>query len=197
MKLPEKIYLSGVPGCKWAGLAQVIETLDGMNITDRSPEREFFKAGRAWHTGGYYGPGMEAEAYPSEVHKLYTDPNAGCMLAKSHHWAYLLHWLKEQCQENGDWIMLVYRPDMASYSHWQQVGGFKKIDYPCYDWYEDDEKMFYEIQRQNKAMMKFACDNDLAWHSPKNRWIEETFGQKVDESLLKRWDDVLVTIYKP
>jgi len=198
-ELPNKIFFTGAPGSKWSGISQLLEIMDGVNTTDRSPEREYyddgFNNGDVRHAGAYFGPGMEHDAIPEEVHTLYTDPDAGCMLAKSHHWAYMLDSIKQYHCDDG-WIMLVYRPDMVSFAWWLMVGGFKEITYPDYSWYGTTERMFYEIQVQNNAMLKFAYENKLVWESFTVEWCEKMFGA-VPDDVMPIWDDVLVTMYKP
>jgi len=41
MKLPNRIFFTGVPGSRWSGIAQTLEMMSGMNTSDRTPEREY------------------------------------------------------------------------------------------------------------------------------------------------------------
>jgi hypothetical protein len=142
---------------------------------------------------------MEFEAVPETVDLAYTDPTAGCMIAKSHHWAYALNDLKEgNCAKEGNWIVMIYRPDLISYTWWMRAGGFQKITYPDYSWYKNEQKMIREIRRQNDNMLKFAFENNLTWSGFTRSWIKEQFGVAVaEDAKLPPDHDILVTIYKP
>ncbi len=195
-RLPEKIFFTGAPGSRWSGIAQLIESLDGMNITDRSSEREYYHNAFSGHRGVYFGEQMEFEANPSyNVRRAYTDPESGCMVAKSHDWSYDLQGIKTyQSLKHGDWIMLVYRPELACQSWWNNAGGFN-ITYPNYSAYKDNANMLYQIQQQNNEMLRFAYIEQLVWSSFNSRWVQDIFDQELTQ--IPEWDDVLVTMYKP
>lgn len=196
MTLPNKIYFTGVPGSRWSGIAQIIETLNGMNTTDRWNHREYEHSGFSGHVGAYFGEGMEFEANSSFVEQAYTAPDAGCMVVKSHEWANDLMGIQlYHCFKHEDWIMLVYRPDLPSLEWWHQAGGFD-ITYPDYTAYEGPGEMLYQIRRQNSQILRFANRENLTWSSFNVEWIEETFGQEYGD-VIPVWDDVLVTMYKP
>ena len=89
--------------------------------------------------------------------------------------------------------MLVYRPDLVSYSWWHQVGGFN-IKYPSYTAYKDSIHMLAEITKQNQAIIAFAHKHDLTWHSFTPKWIKDTFG--IDVEVPNDYADVLVAILK-
>ena len=150
MTFPNHIYFTGVPGSRWSGIAQIIETIPGMNTSDRTPAREYTHHSYTGHKGAYFGRSMEFEALADSdyVDQAWTDPR-GCKLVKSHDWAYKLDYIKQHC--DNDWIMLVYRPDLSSYAWWHEAGGFQ-IKYPCYDAYVDSQGMLSEITAQNKAI---------------------------------------------
>jgi len=194
--LPKRIFFTGVPGSRWSGVAQIIETIDGMNTTDRWNHREYKHSGFAGHKGAYFGAGMEYDANCSFVDQAYTSPEAGCMVVKSHEWANDLIGVQlYQCYKQGDWIMFVYRPDLPSLEWWHQAGGFD-ITYPDYIAYEGPGEMLYQIRRQNSNMLRFAHSENLKWSPFNDEWIAETFGEDSDFDI-PVWDDVLVTMYKP
>jgi len=195
MTLPKRIFLTGVPGSRWSGIAQIIEEqVPGFNTTDRTPERDYTHHSYSGHKGAYFGTGMEFEPNCSFTDEAWQDPNAGCMIVKSHEWAHDLKGIHiYRTYKQGDWIMLVYRPDMASYAWWHEAGGFK-ITYPKYDWYQDSANMLTEIQRQNKKILEFAYDVDAKWSHFSSTWVEETFGHKVE--IPDIWPDILVTMVK-
>ena len=61
MTLPNHIYFTGVPGCRLSGIAQIIESIPGMNTSDRTPAREYNHHSYTGHKGAYFGRDMEFE----------------------------------------------------------------------------------------------------------------------------------------
>lgn len=192
MTLPNHIYFTGVPGSRWSGIAQVLETIPGMNTSDRTPARTYTHHTYTGHVGAYFGRSMEFEALADAdyVDQAWTEPG-GCKLVKSHDWAYKLDYIKQHCTDA--WIMLVYRPDMSSYAWWHEAGGFQ-IKYPCYDAYKDSIGMLNEITAQNKAILEFAMINNCKWEYFTSGWIKENFCAEV--SVTNVWPDILVTLIK-
>jgi hypothetical protein len=92
-----------------------------------------------------------------------------------------------------DWIMLVYRPDMASYAWWHEVGGFQ-IRYPCYDAYQDSTGMLAAITRQNQCILKYAHSRNATWNHFTPDWVESAFGHRVE--IARSSPDILVSIIK-
>lgn len=194
MNLPNRIYFTGVPGSRWSGVAQLIESCPGFNTTDRTPERDYTHHQFSGHKGAYFGEEMEFAAEPENVPLAYTDPSAGCMLAKSHDWSYNLEKLYKTAKEAGDWIVLVYRGDLISFCWWHQAGGFK-ISYPSYSWYQNSSRMLREICRQNCHILSFTIDHDLKWELLNPQWLEKNLGCKVNK-VGEQFSDVHVTIIK-
>lgn len=192
MKLPEHIFFTGVPGSKWSGIAQVLETLPGFNTSDRTENRKYSHPAYGGHQGSYFGRSMEFESYlnPEYINSVWKEPG-GCKIVKSHEWAEKLHLVKQLFPD--DWIMLVYRPDMSSYAWWHEAGGFN-IKYPDYSSYKNSAGMLAQISIQNAAILEFAYSHNLTWNYFTSKWIEENFGQSV--ALTKTWPDILVTIIK-
>jgi hypothetical protein len=192
MKLPNRIFLTGVPGSRWSGIAQTLESLEGFNTSDRTPAREFSHSGFTGHKGAYFGKGMEYEPYlnPGYIDSAWT-VNQGTKIVKSHDWAYNLQDIKDIFPD--DWIMLVYRPDMASYAWWHEAGGFN-IKYPNYAAYKDSATMLGKIAEQNANILKFAQKHDLTWSYFTPRWIEQNFKQTIE--VKHTWSDILVTLLK-
>lgn len=190
--LPKRIFFTGVPGSRWSGIAQTIESLTGFNTSDRSESREFSHTGFTGHKGAYFGTGMEFDSYlnPEYLDSVWTDTN-GTKLIKSHDWAYKLDSIKELFPD--DWIMLVYRPDMPSYTWWHEAGGFN-IKYPNYKWYNNSTIMMSEIATQNKKILEFAHKHDLSWSYLTPKWIEQNFRQHIE--VKHTWPDILVTLLK-
>lgn len=190
--LPNRIFFTGVPGSRWSGIAQTLEQLDGFNTSDRTPEREYTHNQYSGHRGAYFGAGMELEAYLDERYIDYAwTTQGGTRIVKSHDWAYKLDSVRERFP--NDWIMLVYRPDMASYAWWYEAGGFN-IKYPSYAAYKDSTTMLGEIARQNSNILQFASEYDLTWNYFTPKWVEQHFGQRIEVN--KKWSDILVTLLK-
>lgn len=208
MQLPQRLFYTGVPGSKWSSMSHEFEKFPDINLTDYSKEREYepvagvpdYAPGKysdgPLHRGSYFGKGMEFEPIldADYIDQAWTIKE-GFRIVKSHDWAYMLDDIVEKFP--NDWIMLVYRPDMVSYSWWFNHGGFK-ISYAKYDAYENHHKMLAEIGIQNESMLKFAHKHDLKWGHFNEKWILENFGREIKITRPKnQWEDILVTIYKP
>jgi hypothetical protein len=189
--LPDRIFLTGVPGSRWSGVAQDIEQVPGFNTSDRTPERTY-EFTTANHQGAYFGRGMEFEPILNQpyIDSAWTE-QGGCRLVKSHDWAYSLDDIKAKFP--NDWIMLVYRPDVVSYAWWHQAGGFN-IKYPNYSAYVDPIGMLHEITLQNQAILEFGHKHCAKWCYFTEDWVAETFGHRV--TVDRDWPDVLVSIVK-
>jgi hypothetical protein len=192
IELPKRIFFTGVPGSRWSGIAQTIESLDGFNTSDRTPNREYSHNGFSGHKGAYFGHLMEFEPVldADYIDQAWTDSN-GTKVIKSHDWAYRLNEIK--IQFSNDWIMLVYRPDMTSYSWWHEAGGFN-IKYPNYTWYKNSTTMLGEIIKQNACILEFAQKYDLTWNYFTTNWIQSNFKQTIE--VKNKCTDILVTLLK-
>jgi hypothetical protein len=192
MNLPNRIFFTGVPGSRWSGIAQVIESLPGFNMSDRTPEREYAHNQYSGHKGAYFGRGME---FDHDLNKRNIDSahltHKGTRLIKSHDWAYCLDQIEHYYPD--DWIMLIYRPDMSSYAWWHEAGGFN-IKYPCYDEYRDSINMLSEITNQNQHILKYACDRNAQWSYFTSDWVEKNFGHTTEVN--QTWPDILVTLLR-
>ena len=192
IKLPNKIFFTGVPGSRWSSIAQTLEQLDGINTSDHSDTRQYASGKFSGHKGVYFGQDMEFGPVLDEwyLDKAWAQPD-GCKIVKSHEWAYQLDDVAKSFP--SDWIMLVYRPDASSYSWWHEAGGFN-IDYPSYAWYKNHARMLGEITIQNDEILKFAHAHDLTWNYFTSKWVEDNFGQKIE--VVRNDYDILVTILK-
>lgn len=193
MTLPKRIFFTGVPGSRWSGIAQTLESIPDFNTSDRTSRREYLHNSFSGHKGAYFGRMMELEArLDSDYLDSAWEPNSqGVKLVKSHDWAYSLDKIKQTFP--NDWIMLVYRDNKASFDWWKEAGGFN-IQYPCYDAYKNDVIMTREIEWQNSAIKQFAQERNLQWDSFNSTWIKEHFGKDVKVEIT--WPDILVTILK-
>jgi hypothetical protein len=189
--LPTHIFFTGVPGSRWSGIAQTLELLAGINTSDHSESRRYSHAGFGGHSGVYFGEGMEFPASLTTLDTSAWQKRGGCKIVKSHDWAYNLNSIKQMY--SNVWIMLVYRPDKASFDWWKEAGGFD-IAYPSYAWYENDEKMMAEIKKQNECILEFAEKHKANWAQFDSLWIRENFDQFV--SIEKVWSDITVALIK-
>ena len=194
MQLPSHIFFTGVPGSRWSGIAQTIETIPGMNTSDRTLERNYTHHTYTGHVGAYFGRSMEFEAWPviSYVDQAWAEPG-GCKLVKSHEW--VDHWDRIEFKEHfkDDWKMLVYRPDQSSFAWWHEAGGFQ-IKYPDYSAYGNSANILSEIIRVNNLILDYACINNCTWSYFTSEWIEDNFNEKID--VAKVHPDILVTLIK-
>ena len=155
-----RIFLTGVPGSRWSGIAQEIETKD-FNTSDRTPERTYTHNKYSGHVGAYYGTGME---FPAILDTKNLDlpylKSKKTKLHKSHEWSLMLDDIVEWYHRAG--IILIYRPNEAALKWWLEAGGFD-IKYPNYDYYVDEDTMMTHIEKQNDAILKFAHKHKLTW----------------------------------
>lgn len=192
MKLPDRIFFTGVPGSRWSGIAQILESLSGFNISDRTLARSYEHNSFSGHKGAYFGRLMEFEAKLDldYIQSAWSQPGGTC-LVKSHDWAYSLDRIKTKF--SNDWFVLVHRPDDASFTWWKQAGGFD-IRYPSYIAYQNDQIMQREISWQNQAILKFAEQQSLVWDKFTSEWISDNFGQCIADVAVA--DDIRVAILK-
>lgn len=192
--LPKRIFMIGAPGSRWSGIAQNIEdNVPGMNTSDRTTDRTYKHHSFSGHLGVYFGTGWQhgIDLDASNIDAPY-DLSQGTPILKSHEWAYHLDEIRQRYSD--DWIILVYRPDLACFSWWHEAGGFE-IQYPKYrPYYQDSINMLSEIQRMNQSILKFSQQHDLAWHHISSTWIEANFGRAVEPTV--RLPDTLVCILK-
>lgn len=193
MTLPQRIFFTGVPGSRWSGIAQTLESMPYFNTTDRTREREYLHNGFTGHKGAYFGRMMEFEAKldADYIDSAWAHKSVGTKLVKSHDWAYSLDNIKSMFP--NDWIMLVYRDNAASFTWWKEAGGWD-IKYPSYTAYQNDVIMAREIEWQNSAIRNFAEQQGLLWNKFDSTWIKEHFD--MDVKVERTWPDIFVTILK-
>lgn len=192
--LPNRLFFTGVPGSRWSGIAQTLETMPGFNISNRINSPEYAHHNFSGHKGTYFGRSQEWEARLDTEYLDSAWPQVGgCRLIKSHDWAYNLYDVINFCRLHNDWLMLVYRPDLSSYAWWHEAGGFN-ITHPKYDHYQDDIGMMSAIARENKMILEFAQIHNLSWHYFTKDWIKQHFQTEPEE--VNTWPDILVTLIK-
>lgn len=193
--LPQRVFMIGVPGSRWSGIAQNVEdNIPGFNVTDRTQDRAYRHHSFSGHLGAYFGTGWEHDTSLDEGNLAAPFAHTqGTRILKSHEWAYCLDDI--HARYPNDWIWLVHRPDLAAYSWWHEAGGFE-IKYPKYQpYYRDSINMLSEIRRMNQCIFEFSQRHDLAWHHISSQWIEATFGRAVEPTV--RLPDTLVCCLKP
>ena len=190
MNLPNRIFFTGVPGSKWSGIAQILESDSAFNTSDRMPEREYAHNTYSGHKGAYFGQGMEFYPDPTKVDQAWHGGD-GIKIVKSHDWAYMLDVIKPGFID--DWAMLVYRPNEVSNAWWHQAGGFE-ISYPNYSHYKNSENMFDAIKEQNNNILRFAHKHNATWNYFTTEWIKNTFG--LDIEVNAKYSGILVSIIK-
>jgi len=192
VSLPNRIFFTGVPGSRWSGVAQLIETVPGFNVSDRTEARTFRFQPFSDHLGAYFGSGMEfsLDLTESNIDSAHTSLD-GCRLIKAHEWSYHLDEIKQRYPD--DWIVMVYRPDLISFAWWNGAGGFN-ITYPRYDAFKDATNMMSEISKMNQSIMEFSYKHDAVWNHLSPKWIKDTFG--VVREVHHKFSDMLITIIK-
>ena len=155
-----RIFFTGVPGSRWSGIAQEIESEGGYDISDRTPDRNYTHNKYSGHVGAYFGTGMEFPAILDTKNLDLPYKGTGIKLHKSHEWSLILDDIADLYDRSG--IILIYRPNEASLNWWLQAGGFN-ITYPNYDYYKNEKTMAKHIATQNDAILKFAHKHNLVW----------------------------------
>lgn len=197
--MPDRIFFTGAPGSMWSGIAQELENALGFNITDRTEGRVYEHNNFTGHKGNYFGVGMEFSADIESMSQTdavkYIDSPwqslVGTRIIKSHEWMFKIDNIRSLFP--NDWIMMVYRPDMACYAWWHEAGGFN-IKYPSYDSYINSETMLAAIMDQNRKLLEVGYEYGVQWSPFTSQWVEENFGQRV--VLKARPKNILVSIIK-
>ena len=162
------IIFTGAPGSKWSSVVKNIYWSCDLDQSDYSTERLYYHDAdtpgtkQLMHLGAYWDPGMEFE--PREWDLPFTSENLDLKrIVKSHVFAYELNRLKDSHP-----LVMVYRNDVECIEWWKKCGHFN-ITYPNYTpYYIDLNNMWYEIQKQNRAIMQFVKNNLARIHQPEN-----------------------------
>ena len=196
MKLPNRLFFTGVPGSRWSGIAQTLETCQAFNTSDRTETRKYEHGSFSGHLGAYFGRGMEFEPELNEqnLDAPWIDFATPTKIIKSHDWAYKLLEVEKFAKQSGDWLMIVHRDPESSYDWWVKAGGFD-IKYPSYESYKNLPFMRTQIELQTLLIEKFVHDRNLILSPFNSDWVRLNFGLDilVDTSKLT---DIKVTLLK-
>jgi hypothetical protein len=124
--LPNRIFFTGVPGSRWSGVAQTLETIPGFNTSDRTPARTYSHHAYSGHQGAYFGYEMEFEPHvlwtgPEYIDQAWLEPG-GTRLVKSHNWTDRFDDIEKRSQMIGSCWFIVQT--------WlAMLGGTKQVDF--------------------------------------------------------------------
>jgi hypothetical protein len=200
------IFTTGAPGSAWSMISHRFKkNFKDFDASDETPERQYslpeehkkqytivgnpaeWKA--KTHIGSYFGPyhdnghHFDNLNYYNDVYDFYgeclkpfDDNTAPKKLIKSHWFAYNLEWLWENCK--GHDILLIWREPDAAKNWWYKMGGWN-IKHPVYTWYENDERMWNQIQEEARLVKEFGDSKNVDWHDYDNddSWLEKQFGK--------------------
>ena len=189
------IFITGVPGSRWSGIAQYLSQHSSVDNSDCNKNRMYKKW--PWpqngHFGNYFGPYMEFGKLFENMDKLhptellnelkapYTDTNYNqTRILKSHQFAYHLDFIKETFPKSK--IMLVYLDNDFSLKRWLMLGGFD-ITYPNYEWYVDKKIMLEKIKIENQCILDFSKKQNITLELFTNEWIKTKFGWNISGKL--------------
>jgi hypothetical protein len=194
IKEEQLVFFTGIPGSAWSRVASVLgySPLLNLNDTDRNTKtREFYLRRQisSWmdlvnHQGAFFGSGMEfgqgweypvereltKEAVMKDIEKAFVVHNDQDYLVKSHSIAQCLDWWIENFPKAK--FIFVFREYEAAISWWLGGGGFD-IEYPKYDWYEDEERMRNKAWRQYCNTKEFIDENSVVTYGLTRGFLEE------------------------
>jgi hypothetical protein len=186
MNLPGRIFITGAPGCKWTSVTHLLETVPGVNTSDRTLNRCYDHNVFQGHHGAYFGLPHRKYEFDCRLDATYIDSafesNAPGRFVKGHDWAYMLDELKESFA--GDWLIMVQRDSIDCFAWWNNHGGYS-VKYPSYESYGGNAGMMGEIMKLNEMYSDFAQKHDQKWEYFNTRWIQENFNHTVTAENLK------------
>lgn len=189
------VLTTGAPGSMWSMISLRLKKATGyFDATDEIPERsyeipDYHKPRlniqhKRWkgrtHIGSYFGPYHEFGGGFDDIEKNYTrdeffteclKPFSGAeqyKLIRSHWFAYNLDWIWENCK--GHKLFLIWREAQAAKDWWYGMGGWN-ISYPSYTWYENDERMWTQIQKESKLVLDFAKSKNIELFDYYPNWM--------------------------
>jgi hypothetical protein len=161
------------------------------------------------HNGCYFGPHHEhghgfddikknytTETFTEECLKPFYDTRRPYKLIRSHWFAYNLDWIWDNMK--GHQLLLVWRNAEKSRDWWYSMGGWK-IKHPVYKWYENDERMWNQIQQETNLIWEFGQKHKVEWlkFDPEDQWILNRFpgAKKTEHKASIKIDDDITIAY--
>ena len=150
------ILFTGAPGSKWSSVVKNIYWSKDIDHTDYTEARTYWHDAdtpgqkQLMHIGAYWDPGMEFDI--DEWDKPFS--GTGKRIVKAHTFAHQLNTLKLKDYP----IVMVYRNDYECLEWWKLCGEFS-ITYPNYQYFENLDKMWEHIQKENNDILNFIKDN--------------------------------------
>ena len=150
------ILFTGAPGSKWSSVVKNIYWSKDIDHTDYIEARTYWHDAdtpgqkQLMHIGAYWDPGMEFDV--DEWDKPFS--GTGKRIVKAHTFAHQLNTLKLKNYP----IVMVYRNDYECLEWWKLCGEFN-ITYPNYQYFENLDKMWEHIQKENNDILNFIKDN--------------------------------------
>lgn len=186
MNLPNRIFVTGAPGCKWTSVTHLLETVPGANTSDRSPNRCYDHDVFQGHHGAYFGLPHRNYEFDCKMDREYIDSafqlSGPGKFIKGHDWGYFLNDLKTTFTE--DWLLMVQRDSIDCFAWWNNHGGYS-TKYPSYESYGGNAGMMGEIMKLNEMYSDFAQQHDQKWEYFNTRWIQENFNHVITDEHLK------------
>jgi len=195
------IFAVGVPGSKWSRILTVLGFHPEINSSDlhKFPtyfSMEKFTSGKTrkvgTHTGSYFGPGnlvgnkfdklheLTKEEFLQELYPCFDNWDQGIKIIKSHWFSYNIDWLVENFPKAK--IVIVYNGNAESFKWWQLVGGWN-ITFPNYTWYQNDERMWQQIQKENQLILDFMRRKKIDFDVVNMESLVEKLGLPTEEFL--------------
>lgn len=205
------IFFTGAPGSKWSATAHLIgmNPIFPINNSDYSPDRHYEHPmtagpeGPVAHQGAYWGPGNEfgkhfhklhersKEEIIAEIEKPYEDKSWDkYRIIKCHQFANQLDWIHENFPTSP--IICVMRPDSHCLVGWRDgADGWNSIKYPDYKtYYQNNDKLKKEIERENLAVRYFVNKHDIEIHKIRDTFWSRYWGmERSDSNEISRYMD--------
>ena len=208
LKMHDYTFLTGAPGSRWSGVAQIISENFNYNNSDETDWRVYKHGEFSGHRGAYWGPEMELGQNFHSLERNYSDDIIGFKKAcdrafltpvqakpkmiKCHQFAYGLDWLYRNIENSQ--ILLVKRENQECFDWWKEAGGWN-IYYPKYTWYINDNHMMHYIEAENKLSNDFVKRNG-DWEDFNEDWLTEEYGEHNIEISKDNYKDVKVCLIK-
>lgn len=202
MKDNKFVFVTGAPGSAWSMIShRVKQNVKNFDFTDENEDRQyclpekhkkkFNITANKTHMGAYFGPhhefghlfddlsryNQQVDNFYKECSRPFSDHTSPYKLVKSHWFSYNLDWIWNNCK--GHNLLLIWREPKAARDWWYCMGGWD-IHYPVYTWYDNPERMWYQMQEESKLILDFGNKMNVTWHDydMDNSWLIKEFGKK-------------------